>query len=658
MTNLTPEEWRQHVHNNLTNIQRWFQKRLTHVPHATYYTLCGLTLWPLAEQVAAAAINGASIPISTYNAFLGITAGIGGNLLATLFQEWKDKQTQLGAPLTQETLIRWLAEHAIDNDNHVLSLDQALKNHVKAIEEVTPYFSSTELRNQFLETLEADLRQLSKQNTFTANLEGDQNIIIQSEGNVNQYNRPISVGDVDGNHNTITFIIEESQAKAGFGNLSDNRESKTAFTTKHPPYVYLNYLGSEKLAKDQLGLVVKIVKKSGFKPLFPLYSLGSNSWIHSAIYGMGYCRHAILLVDHEAIHNPSAEMIMAWWMMHILKPSIFQFCIICLDVESQNHFEKGNWMDFEFPTNTNISILLWDRDHDKLTSWLEDHLDKRLKTETKFEQIERHLSEDFGYLQDEEDATSILYTIDFDYLDGPHHRRKTVYAQLTRLLLYKGLNAFYNFITKAGFKKPNPNQYIILNQLLNALSVTWLPIEAAAKIPPKLESNNSNLAILINCKRPETAKWYLDLAYLEPQNLFKSHDEADDRFIEISTPTTEGARREVIDGLSLIFLKRKEPHSEKLIEILKKKSRLRAKYDNPIFIIHRSHEVPDRQFLTSIHDLFPDLPILVLTESTIESDDVPYVDIITPRLDLATEEDTFDIYEECREQIEVRFDSH
>ncbi|MCB0033154.1 MAG: hypothetical protein KDE51_04015, partial [Anaerolineales bacterium] len=97
------ESWRGRAKIKLQQLQTYLTQAPDGLTAATYTTLCGLTLWPL----AAAAVSGGGA--DAYMATLMLANGIGGNLLANLIQSWRDRSVK-GEELSEEQFIASLGE--------------------------------------------------------------------------------------------------------------------------------------------------------------------------------------------------------------------------------------------------------------------------------------------------------------------------------------------------------------------------------------------------------------------------------------------------------------------------------------------------------------------------------------------------------------------
>ena len=93
-----PQTWKTRAQTFWQQLQPWLNRRQSDAAIATYATLSGLTLWPLAEHVIIAGQTGQPFPYTAYLALGSVAGSIGGNLIANRLQTWWDQATKGHSP--------------------------------------------------------------------------------------------------------------------------------------------------------------------------------------------------------------------------------------------------------------------------------------------------------------------------------------------------------------------------------------------------------------------------------------------------------------------------------------------------------------------------------------------------------------------------------
>ena len=438
-----------------------------------------------------------------------------------------------------------------------------------------------------------------------------------------------------------------------------NGDDLTAVDATRQPHLYVSFSGTQDQYRPLLNRIGEIARKNRFELIFAGDSENAKDWRSLVIYGLGHCHRAVILVDRQTSQTPSLEVVAAWWLMSI--DPIFRCCIVCLDDESYDHLNSVPWGDFNFTHSRNTPILCWGQQQAEiaLDAWLAEASDGELEAQTVFESIENAISEKFrDRLPDPQRIKDILPRINRNFRDAPHHTKKTIYHRLVRLLLYKGFAGFNLFFTHASDADLIDLKEDALGGILERISTTWIPIEAAAKIPAKIYiSNETSLALALNCDDPKTVDWYLDLAYFPRNRLGKQK-----RSVHITSTSIDDALTDLKAELGKMILNRSQRARcntpKKLAKAINRKLKGLMEEGKSVFAVwpFAETDVPDRQFLEAIYQQYPYLVVLVLTG--VECDHVagvPYIDLITPPLEEDQEMTAHDHYDECLELIEECF---
>lgn len=194
-----PQTWKTRAQTFWQQLQPWLNRRQSDAAIATYATLSGLTLWPLAEHVIIAGQTGQPFPYTAYLALGSVAGSIGGNLIANRLQTWWDQATKGHSPDPAD-VIAWLEENVSQDSTLRMAIDTMLTN-LDAIPEAQKNLIA-EAQTAFTQTLREELARLGNLPRFEAVLIGD-GVIVQGDNNVVVQSRGVSVGgDVNGDIHT------------------------------------------------------------------------------------------------------------------------------------------------------------------------------------------------------------------------------------------------------------------------------------------------------------------------------------------------------------------------------------------------------------------------------------------------------------------------
>ncbi|MCP4694249.1 MAG: hypothetical protein GY859_39815, partial [Desulfobacterales bacterium] len=228
----TPEIWKKQVSERLGHFSDWLKKRgEREVPHLVYGGLCGMTLRPLVK----AAQSGSFLPAML--ALGGIAGGVGGNLIASQLEKWKERADE-------SEVHDWAAEQAPNNPDLRDALD-AIMEQFDVMAEARAGLDEKE-RAWFSETLAKELQQLGNLPRYQAELTGDGAIAqgagaravgkdaILVEGDVN--------GDVIGKSKTILFNQENQRVGTQYNIKGDLHQGAAPENDEEALRIYREFL--------------------------------------------------------------------------------------------------------------------------------------------------------------------------------------------------------------------------------------------------------------------------------------------------------------------------------------------------------------------------------------------------------------------------------
>ncbi|MCP4687702.1 MAG: hypothetical protein GY859_06610, partial [Desulfobacterales bacterium] len=210
----TPEIWKKRVSERLGHFSDWLKNRAEReAPHLVYGGLCGMTLWPLVE----AAQGGSFLPAML--ALGGIAGGVGGNLIASQLDKWKDRADE-------GEVHEWAAERAPNNPDLRDALD-AIMEQFDVVARARAGLDEKE-RARFSETLAKELQQLGNLPRYEAGLAGD-GAIAQGDGARAAGKGGVLVegdfhGDVIGKNKTVLFNQGNQRVGAQYNIGGDLRQ--------------------------------------------------------------------------------------------------------------------------------------------------------------------------------------------------------------------------------------------------------------------------------------------------------------------------------------------------------------------------------------------------------------------------------------------------
>ncbi len=112
----TPEIWKERVSERLDRIGDVLKKRgWKEAPHLVYGGLRGMTLWPLVEAAQSGLLMPAALALGS------IAGGVGGNLIATRLERWKERANEADVH-------EWVAKNAPNNPDLRDALDAIIEN--------------------------------------------------------------------------------------------------------------------------------------------------------------------------------------------------------------------------------------------------------------------------------------------------------------------------------------------------------------------------------------------------------------------------------------------------------------------------------------------------------------------------------------------------
>ncbi len=180
MMEFTIEHWKEAVKEKYAELAGWLKGRGQTAGVMAYGGLTAFTLWPLVEQVTLAAQAGQPLPMAAILALGGVASGVGGNLLASQIQNWYENSKSGDAP-TEEDVLAWLADNALQKEDVQPALDQMLVT-LDAISQAQEALTPDDWRSFFRQLL-ADMQQIGNFSRYEARLEGA-GLIVQGEGNI------------------------------------------------------------------------------------------------------------------------------------------------------------------------------------------------------------------------------------------------------------------------------------------------------------------------------------------------------------------------------------------------------------------------------------------------------------------------------------------